>query len=79
MLQVSTTVRRLGGAGATNLMNDAVSYAVAGNNELAIASLEKAWANHMFLLPFINVDPLFDGLRGDLRFIDLIRRSGLAS
>jgi hypothetical protein len=49
----------------------------AGNKDRAIASLERAWETHMFLLPYINVDPVYDGLRSDPRFLDLLWRIGL--
>jgi serine/threonine-protein kinase len=49
-----------------------------GNNDQAIAWLEKGYAAHSNGLTAIKVDPLYDPLRGDPRFQDLLRRVGLA-
>jgi len=48
-----------------------------GDREGAIASLEKAYAAHDLQLQFLKVDPDYDSLRTDPRFIDLLRRVGL--
>jgi eukaryotic-like serine/threonine-protein kinase len=48
-----------------------------GDKEGAIASLEKAYAAHDLQLQFLKVDPDYDSLRTDPRFIDLLRRVGL--
>ena len=48
-----------------------------GDNEGAIVSLEKAYAAHDLRLQFLKVDPDYDSLRNDPRFIDLMRRVGL--
>lgn len=48
-----------------------------GDKEGAIASLEKAYAAHDLQLQFLKVDPDYDSLRNDPRFIDLMRRVGL--
>ena len=52
-------------------------YIGLGDNEQALASLEKACADRSMLMTFIRVDPEFDSLRSDPRFKDLLRRVGL--
>jgi hypothetical protein len=48
-----------------------------GNNDQAIASLEKAFAQHSNGLTGLKVDPVYDPLRDDPRFQNLLRRVGL--
>jgi hypothetical protein len=40
--------------------------------------LEKAYQERSDFLNILKVDPVFDGLRADWRFQDLLRRIGLA-
>ncbi|SRR6266496_2994728 len=49
-----------------------------GDNEQALAILEKGYSQHSNVLRSLKVDPIFDPLRGDPRFQDLLRRVGLA-
>jgi serine/threonine-protein kinase len=57
----------------------AVIYAGLGENEQAIAWLEKVLdeGDEDFLY-FLRVDPMWDGLRSEPRFQDLLRRMGLS-
>jgi TolB-like protein/DNA-binding winged helix-turn-helix (wHTH) protein/Tfp pilus assembly protein PilF len=48
-----------------------------GNNDQAIAWLEKAFAQHSNGLTGLKVDPIYDPLRDDPRFQNLLRRVGL--
>jgi hypothetical protein len=50
-----------------------------GDPAQALQWLELAYADHSQQLLWIKVDPRFDGLHGDLRFQDLLRRIRLAS
>jgi serine/threonine protein kinase/Tfp pilus assembly protein PilF len=56
----------------------AVLYAALGEREQAFASLEKAYTAHDLQLQYLGVDPLFDSLRTDPRFQDLLRKVGLS-
>jgi len=49
-------------------------YTRAGKNDEALEWLEKAYEAHDSNMPSISVDPIFDGLRDDPRFQDLLRR-----
>jgi TolB-like protein/DNA-binding winged helix-turn-helix (wHTH) protein len=53
------------------------AYIGMGNNDQAMAWLEKAFAQHSNGLTGLKVDPLYDPLRGDPRFQDLLQRVGL--
>jgi hypothetical protein len=53
------------------------AYIGIGNNDQAIASLEKALAQHSNGLTGLKVDPVYDPLRDDPRFQNLLRRVGL--
>jgi len=55
------------------------SYTRLGEKEKALDALEKSWENREFMLPFANVDPLFDSLRSEPRFREVFRRIGLRS
>lgn len=48
-----------------------------GNKEAAFAWLEKAYSQHSTALPSLKVNPIYDQLRDDRRFHELMRRIGL--
>ena len=52
-------------------------YAHLGEQEQALQWLEKAYEQRNTQLVFVKVDPRWDGLRSDPRFVDLVRRVGL--
>ncbi|HKI26387.1 MAG TPA: tetratricopeptide repeat protein [Candidatus Sulfotelmatobacter sp.] len=54
------------------------AYAATGRKDQALAVLEKAYSEHSNMLASLKVDPMFDPLRGDPRFQDLLRRVGLS-
>jgi eukaryotic-like serine/threonine-protein kinase len=55
----------------------AIIYAGLGEKQQAIARLEQARNERFNWIPFIKVDPLFDALRSDPKFADLLRSIGL--
>ncbi len=54
-----------------------IVYLGLGENEQAFAWLEEACKERSNMLQFVKVHPLFDPLRGDPRFADLLHRVGL--
>jgi hypothetical protein len=48
-----------------------------GDKECAFEWLEKGFEEHDDLMINLKVEPVFDGLRSDPRFQDLIRRVGI--
>ncbi|MGH9850766.1 MAG: winged helix-turn-helix domain-containing protein [Blastocatellia bacterium] len=52
-------------------------YVGLGEKDLAFAWMEKAYEEHDSKLNFLKVDPIFDSLRSDPRFTDLLRRMRL--
>jgi adenylate cyclase len=55
----------------------AVAYIALDNNDKAMACLEKAYAEHSSGLTALKVDPTYDPLRSDPRFVALVTRIGL--
>lgn len=55
----------------------AVLYAALGDKDGAIGLLEKAYAAHDLQMQYLKVDPHYDSLRGDPRFVDLLKKVGL--
>jgi tetratricopeptide (TPR) repeat protein len=53
------------------------AYARLGKRREAMELLEKAFSSREPWLVYLNVNPHFDGLRGDPRFEDLVTRIGL--
>jgi hypothetical protein len=49
-----------------------------GQREIAMQFLERAFESRHHLIASLNVNPLWDELRTDRRFEDLVRRIGLA-
>jgi TolB-like protein/DNA-binding winged helix-turn-helix (wHTH) protein/tetratricopeptide (TPR) repeat protein len=74
-------LRKLEAMNAT-LSQDPVAMAMAyigvGNNEAALSSLEKAYAERSNLLTALEVEPVYDPLRENPRFQELLRHVGLA-
>ena len=54
------------------------AYVGTGRKDQAIALLQKAYSEHSSLVTNLNVHPMYDPLRGDPRFQELLRRVGLA-
>lgn len=57
----------------------ALVYEGLGNSDQTLAALERARQERSDFLLVLKVDPLFDGLRSDPRFEDLLRRIGLSA
>jgi tetratricopeptide (TPR) repeat protein len=53
------------------------AYLGLGENEEAFVWLEWAYKEQSNILQFVKVHPFFDAIRGDPRFVDLVRRVGL--
>ena len=53
------------------------AYLGLGDNEQALAWLERAYQEQSNILQLIKVHPYFDPLRGEPRFVDLVHRVGL--
>jgi tetratricopeptide (TPR) repeat protein len=56
----------------------ALWYSACGRKDEAFALLEKAFQRRSYAMIFLAVNPLWDPLRSDPRFTDLLRRIGLA-
>ena len=48
-----------------------------GEREEAIDWLERAFGERDSWLVYLNVEPAFDGLRGEVRFQDLLKKIGI--
>jgi TolB-like protein/DNA-binding winged helix-turn-helix (wHTH) protein/Tfp pilus assembly protein PilF len=53
-------------------------YSALGRRDQTIALLQQAVANHSNAVTSIKVDPMYDPLRSDPRFQDVLRRAGFA-
>jgi hypothetical protein len=56
----------------------AILYIGLGDKDQAIVYLDKACEDRSGYLPWLKVEPKWDGLRADPRFADLLRRVHLA-
>jgi tetratricopeptide (TPR) repeat protein len=54
-----------------------LAYLGIGNKTETLAWLDKAYAQHSNTMTTLKVDPIFDPMRGDARFEDVVRRVGL--
>lgn len=55
----------------------ALIYMALGDKDQTFAWLEKGYEEHHHLLRFLKVDPIWDSLRSDPRFIALLKKMGL--
>ena len=54
------------------------AYMGLGDHEQAFAWLERGYEERNVIMKFIKVNPMFDPVRADPRFVDLVRRVGLS-
>jgi hypothetical protein len=54
-------------------------YIGLGEKDRAFEWLERAYAERIWHLGFLAVDPMFDPLRSDRRYTELIRRMNLTT
>jgi tetratricopeptide (TPR) repeat protein len=55
----------------------AIIYSGLGDKDQAFNSLEKGYQDRITKMAFLKIEPLFDNLRSDKRFADLVHRIGL--
>jgi len=56
----------------------ALMHLALGENDRALAALERAGDDHSQMVGYLNVEPALDPIRGDARFRAVARRIGLA-
>ncbi len=55
----------------------ACQYAMAGEKDKSLASLEKAYEERSFMIAVMQVEPQLDSLRNERRYIELVKKIGL--
>ena len=63
--------------GLSSPYNTATICMAAGERNQALEFLERAYNERDPMLVAAKADPVFDGVRADWRFVDLLRRIGL--
>jgi DNA-binding winged helix-turn-helix (wHTH) protein/TolB-like protein/Tfp pilus assembly protein PilF len=63
----------------SNSISCAEKFNLLGQREKAIVHLEYGLKNHAFLTPFINIDPIWDNLRDDEQFKEILSRLNIPS
>lgn len=56
----------------------AIVYTGLGEKDLAFERFEKAYLERAGALIYLKVEPLYDSLRADARYLDLLQRMNLA-
>lgn len=70
-------LRQLDGQRALDPLSLVIAYIGVGDNDKALDWLRKAYAEHSSSITALKVDPIYDPLRSDPRFQELIRGVGL--
>ncbi len=69
--------KKAAGKESSNAYDVAIDYAAVGNTDEALVWLERAFQVRDSKMPLIGVEPIFDGLRSNRRFTQLLRQMGL--
>jgi TolB-like protein/Tfp pilus assembly protein PilF len=77
-IRVIGELDRLGRDRYISAASFAFIYAALGENDQAIAYLEKGYEERAFQMQFLKVDPRWDKLKGDPRFQEILKKVGLA-
>ncbi|MBA3784016.1 MAG: hypothetical protein H0X15_00510 [Acidobacteria bacterium] len=62
---------------ANIFLGNAQKYTFLGDKEKALDNLEKAFESRAFLMVFVKADPLFDSLRSEPRYQEILRKMNL--
>jgi TolB-like protein/Tfp pilus assembly protein PilF len=74
--KVLKELQRKSKTGYVSEYNNAAIYLALGDKNQAFQCLEAALENHCEMMSWLKVDPVFDSVRTDLRFTELLRRVG---
>ena len=77
-LQIAEQLKRMAGERYVSPYMLAIIYTALGDKEQAYEWLNKVYEERSYYVIWLKVDPVFDGLRSDPRFIDFMRRVGLS-
>jgi len=76
-LEIARQLKELPSHGFVDFYMIATIYSGLNDKDEAFRLLEKAYEQRLPDMQYLGIDPLFYGLRPDLRFADLLRRMGL--
>ncbi|MEP6707148.1 MAG: hypothetical protein ABJC05_06490, partial [Pyrinomonadaceae bacterium] len=77
-IRVMEELKKLSEQGYVSPYYSVVLYLALGEKDQAFEWLDKAYDERSDLLVFLGRDPIFDSLRSDPRFADMMRRVGLS-
>jgi tetratricopeptide (TPR) repeat protein len=76
-LKIAQQLRDLSSHSYVDLYQLAAIYAGLGDKDEAFRLLEKAYAQHSAIMPWVAIDIFWYEMRSDPRYADLVRRIGL--